>query len=365
MKTILGTKPELTTEELKKQKEQISAVLKDNDENIPIKKALIISTLAHPLSVALLWLLITILALLGISFSFLTHKEPKLKDIEFILVNKPEQDPINKNTKLRSDRNQRAGGKHDPTKKQSDPEPVSTPSKPQQPTPPPQPKAQTQIKPKQAVKPAPKPPQQAPKVPPRPIPNKVASVPPIKPRNAFSVPVPKPTVPKDLTPKFGGPVTTGPIGPSAPSSEPAPIMSAGSSGSDRLRKSSGYSIGGGNPGNPSPGNPGGRPGVDALKEPDFGPYMRELQRRIKRRWNPPRGNESKRVVLMFTLSRDGRLLSLKMHKTSGIPESDQAAIQAVKEAAPFRPLPPEYRGNDIDIQFTFDYNVFGIGGQKF
>jgi hypothetical protein len=34
----------------------------------------------------------------------------------------------------------------------------------------------------------------------------------------------------------------------------------------------------------------------------------------------------------------------------------------VENAAPFRPLPagaPE----DVDIQFTFDYNVFGGGGR--
>lgn len=124
-------------------------------------------------------------------------------------------------------------------------------------------------------------------------------------------------------------------------------------------------MGSGTPGNPGPGNPGGRPGIDALKEPDFGPYMRELQRRIKRNWNPPRGNKSKRVVLVFKLGRDGRLLSLKVDAPSGNPESDHAALEAVKASAPFRPLPAEYRGNDVDIQFTFDYNVFGVGGQQF
>ncbi len=357
MNTILGKKPE-EKEDLNKQKEQISAVLRDNNEEISLEKALFISTIAHPLLLLLIWLIITILTLLGFSFSFLAD-EPKIKDIEFILVNKPEKPPINKNTKFRSDRNSRAGGKHDPKKKISDPEPTAAASKP---TPPPQPpKAQTKTQP---TPPAPKPIQQAPKAPPRPVPNEIPSVPPIKPPNAFSVPVPKPQLPKDAAPKIGGPVTSGPIGAAKSSSDPAPIMAAGGD-SNNIRRSTGYTIGGGMPGNPSPGNPGGSPGVDALKEPDFGPYMMELQRRIKRRWNPPRGNESKRVVLLFKVSKDGRLISLKMHRTSGVPEADQAAIRAVKEAAPFRPLPPEYSGSDIDIQFTFDYNVFGVGGQKF
>ncbi len=365
MNTILGKKPE--KEELNKQKEQISAVLKEDNNEIPLEKALVISTVAHPLVVFLFWLfikiLIFILALLGIVLPIFTKPEPKVKDIEFIIVNKPEQKPINKDTNLRSDRDSRAGGKHDPKRKISDPEPSTSVSKPQPATPPPK-KATTKVK-KKPQQPAKKPAQTAPKVPPRPIPRQRVSMPKRQAPNPFSVPVPVPkNVPKPQ-PAFGGPVTSGPIGQSAPTSEPAPIMSAGSSGQNTIRRAPSYSVGGGNPGNPGPGNPDGRPGVDALKEPDFGPYMRELQRRIKRRWNPPRGNKSKRVVLLFKVSRDGRLLSLKVHTPSGQPESDRAALEAVKAAAPFSPLPSEYRGDDIDIQFTFDYNVFGIGGQQF
>ncbi len=365
MNIITGKKPE-REENSNNQKEQKTTVLKENKKEISLKKALIISTVAHPLLTLLGWLflkaLIFILVFLGLTLPFFIKPEPKIKDIEFILINKPEKPPINKNTKLRSDRDSRAGGKHDPKRKEADPEPVTSSVKPVKPTPPPQ-KAATKVapKPKMAQKPVPK----APKVPPRPMPRKKPSVPQIKPPSPFSVPVPVAKVPRNVAPSIGGPVTSGPIGASVPSAEPAPIMSAGSSGSDTLRKSSRYSIGGGYPGNPSPGNPGGSPGVDAIKEPDFGPYMRELQRRIKRRWNPPRGNESKRVVLLFKVSKDGRLLSLKIHTNSGNQESNNAALQAVKEAAPFRPLPPEYRKPDIDIQFTFDYNVFGIGGKQY
>ena len=121
---------------------------------------------------------------------------------------------------------------------------------------------------------------------------------------------------------------------------------------------SGYGKGSGSGGG-NPGGGGGRPGIDAVREPDFGPYMRELQRRIKMNWDPPKGNESKRVVLLFKIARDGRLLSCSVFKSSGLQNADKAAINAVHLAAPFRPLPPEFKGQSIDIQFTFDYNVFG------
>ncbi len=363
--SILLCEKKNNKEDVKKQREDFNAVLRDSDNQVSLKKSLIISAAAHYLLPLSIFLLILLLTFLGFNIDLFNKPEPKIKDIEFVLINKPEQKPINKNTKLRSDRNSRAGGKHDPKRKVSDPEPVSKPSVVQKPTPPKspaKPKASTKItkKPKAVKKPAPK----SPKVPPRPVPQRKISPPKAKPISPFSIPVPVAKVPKTITP-MGGPVTVGPIGTSAPTAAPAPIMASGSSSNTIARKPSGYSIGGGNPGNPSPGNINGRPGIDAIKEPDFGPYMRELQRRIKRNWSPPKGNESKQVVVLFRVSRDGRLLSIKINKSSGNPSTDKAALSAVKITAPFRPLPPEYRGEDIDIQFTFDYNVFGIGGRQF
>ncbi|MBR6162700.1 TonB C-terminal domain-containing protein, partial [bacterium] len=145
----------------------------------------------------------------------------------------------------------------------------------------------------------------------------------------------------------------------SPSSSRGSGTGAGGGAGSKNGRFSGTGSGSGNVGNPGPGNPNGAPGIDAIKEPDFGPYMRELQRRIKMNWDPPKGNESKRVVLLFKISRDGRLLSIKVHKSSGLEAADTAAMNAVKLTAPFKPLPAEFKGQSVDIQFTFDYNVFG------
>lgn len=112
----------------------------------------------------------------------------------------------------------------------------------------------------------------------------------------------------------------------------------------------------------SPGGGGGAPGVDALPEPDYGAYMAELQRRIKRNWNPPSAQEDKRVVVLFRIGKDGRLLSISLQESSGYSEADQAAMNAVRLSAPFRPLPLGHRGSDLPVQFTFDYNVLKGGG---
>ena len=178
--------------------------------------------------------------------------------------------------------------------------------------------------------------------------------------------VAQPTAPLTPAPKIGGGGTTSGVK-GGTGSSPAPTFSQSRStsasgsgsagGSGRFSGTSG--VGSGNVGNPGPGNPNGAPGIDAIKEPDFGPYMKELQRRIKMNWDPPKGNESKRVILLFTISRDGRLMSVKVHRSSGLQAADNAALNAVKLTAPFRPLPPEFKGNSVDIQFTFDYNVLG------
>ena len=384
------------------------AVIREDKEELTLKKSIVISTLLHPTVVGGTCLIMLILTLLGINLHLFEKPKPKTNDIEFVLVEK-EDTPINKNTPYRADRNSRAGGHHDPTRKVSMP---STPSgavqKPKaaaQPAAPKpsvqQPKAQAQPSkqpvqkpPKQAVqKPQPQPkqtPAPAPKAKDAAKPNPPTARPSIKPPNTPK-PVAKPTsgfqvpVPKATTPSKGGTYSTGPIsgsgklanggssggGSSSGRYTPAPVLAPTGSGSgSKLGKTGGTGAGrgtgsggsGSGMGNPGPGNPNGRPGIDAIREPDFGPYMRELQRRIKMNWNPPKGNESKRVVLLFKIAKDGRLLSCSVFKSSGLPSADNAAINAVKLTAPFKPLPADFKGQSIDIQFTFDYNVFGASG---
>ena len=191
-----------------------------------------------------------------------------------------------------------------------------------------------------------------------------------KPTSPFAIPVPKsgaPTARSYSTGPIGGHGSASAGGSSSSGSRvsaryvaaPSLAPTGGGGGSSGSRMSRGGS-GSGNVGNPGGG--GGAPGIDSIREPDFGPYMRELQRRIKMNWDPPKGNESKRVVLLFKIARDGRLLSARVFKSSGVPGSDKAALNAVELTAPFRPLPADFRGPSIDIQFTFDYNVFGASG---
>lgn len=365
------------------------AVLK-NEEDLSLKKSIIISAILHPTVAGVSALIMLILALFGITFAIFDKPKPKLNDIEFVLVDK-EDTPINKKTPYRADINSRAGGHHDPTRKVSMPSPppgpkASQPAQSPSKKPAAQPKQNPLQKLAQATKPnqapAPKqsnnsavegpkkteqakpaPPTARPSLKPPTTPKPVA-----KPTSAFNVPVPSggtgtgkystgPVSGSGTSAKGGGGGGADTTGNGKYAGGPS-LAPTGGSGT-KLAKGGGGGTGGGNPG---PGNPNGRPGIDAVREPDFGPYMRELQRRIKMNWDPPKGNESKRVVLLFKIAKDGRLLSCSVFKSSGLPGADKAAINAVQATAPFRPLPAEFKGQSIDIQFTFDYNVFGASG---
>ena len=93
---------------------------------------------------------------------------------------------------------------------------------------------------------------------------------------------------------------------------------------------------------------------------DFGPYMANMQRRIKAHWFPPRGKESKRVKVSFRLDGEGKATDVKVVDSSKDKPADEAAVLAVEKAAPFRSL-PSGAPPTVDIEFTFDYNVFNRG----
>lgn len=89
-----------------------------------------------------------------------------------------------------------------------------------------------------------------------------------------------------------------------------------------------------------------------------GPYMSALQKKIKGSWNPKTMKKSRRTVLLFTVNKKGEVSNIRVVNSSGDKKADAEAIEAVKKSSPFPPLPNEYKEKNIDINFTFDYNVW-------
>ncbi len=345
------------------------------------------SIAVHLFFISAVWFIIVILQFLGWQIPLFNHLAVKPRDTEFVLVDNSPKDKPRNPTKNRAERASRSGGQRianqpivQPQRAAGTPSPKSTPRPAAQPSPRPAPKPAPQPRqaaarpapaptPQPKAAPTPKPAPPAPKVPNR---TTVANATPALPPNPIAaIKMPASPAPKNPSLTDGGPVakTQGSGSPSSGSpgsGNPGPSTIAGNpsrggSGNPGSAGRAGSQGGSGGSGSynqsGSPGGGGGRNGIDAEEQTDFGPYIGELQRRIRRNWAPPSEDRSKRVVAVFTISRDGRLLGFRVQQSSGSPPADQAAAAAVKASAPFRPLPATYKGNSIDIQFTFDYEV--------
>lgn len=111
------------------------------------------------------------------------------------------------------------------------------------------------------------------------------------------------------------------------------------------------------PSNPNRSNTG--ESIAARRDPDLGPYLAQLQQRVRQQWIPGLTQNSQRTVVYFVVSRSGQVNNLRIVQPSGSGVADKAALSAVKRAAPFAPLPTDYSQDYINIQFTFSINVYG------
>lgn len=104
--------------------------------------------------------------------------------------------------------------------------------------------------------------------------------------------------------------------------------------------------------------------VNRLEEIDWTPFMNDMEAKIKQNWQvPPETNKSKGTTLIFKVNKNGELISVSLMRSSGVVENDEAAIAAVKAAAPFRKLPDEYKKSFLTLDFTFDYSILGNDNQ--
>ena len=95
---------------------------------------------------------------------------------------------------------------------------------------------------------------------------------------------------------------------------------------------------------------------NSLSAADFNPYMQELQRIIKRNWQPTRDTESYTVIVFFKITKEGELFDLSIKESGGTRIRNKQAIRAVKRSAPFPKL-PEGSPDFVSIEFSFDYNL--------
>jgi protein TonB len=69
----------------------------------------------------------------------------------------------------------------------------------------------------------------------------------------------------------------------------------------------------------------------------------------------PRVTSAKRVYLTFDIQKDGTPSNVRIEQSSGVPSLDQSAVRALQRIDTFGPLPREYTGSKVSVEFWFDY----------
>jgi len=91
----------------------------------------------------------------------------------------------------------------------------------------------------------------------------------------------------------------------------------------------------------------------------FGWYVDALRRKVTENWMryeiDPRITQANRVYLGFDIMRDGHPANVQIEQSSGVPSLDQSAVRAIQRIDTFGPLPPDYSGNKVSVEFWFDY----------
>lgn len=114
---------------------------------------------------------------------------------------------------------------------------------------------------------------------------------------------------------------------------------------------------------PSPGRPGSA--LQLLSDPmgvDFKPYLMQVLANVRRNWFAVYPESAKlgargKVQIQFAISKDGSIPKMVIVMPSGAEALDRAAVAGISASNPLPPLPTEYAGSVIRLQFTFLYNV--------
>jgi len=88
-------------------------------------------------------------------------------------------------------------------------------------------------------------------------------------------------------------------------------------------------------------------------------YLSIIQGKVRLNWKQPSSrlisDEKLSTQISFRIGRNGNIEVVTVRRTSGLQNVDQSAVKAVRNSAPFPPLPDDYMENHLDV--TIDFTV--------
>lgn len=95
---------------------------------------------------------------------------------------------------------------------------------------------------------------------------------------------------------------------------------------------------------------------------DFKPYLIRILATVRRNWlaiipESARLGRTGKVLLQFIVDKNGSVPKLVIAMPSGTEAFDRAAVAGISASVPFPPLPAEFKGSEVRLQFAFVYNL--------
>ena len=103
---------------------------------------------------------------------------------------------------------------------------------------------------------------------------------------------------------------------------------------------------------------------------DFDPYLLRVYLIVRRNWYSVIPEIARtlgrkgRVILQFSISKNGAVSGLTLMDGSGTDSMDAAALSSINLSNPFPALPPEYPGGEILLRFGYYYNMTPPGYER-
>lgn len=92
----------------------------------------------------------------------------------------------------------------------------------------------------------------------------------------------------------------------------------------------------------------------------YGWYVQIIQQKTQQSWLAyevdRRITQAPRVYIVFDIARSGHPDNVHVEQSSGIPSLDLSAIRAIQRIDTFGPLPADYAGSKVSVEWYFDYN---------
>lgn len=91
----------------------------------------------------------------------------------------------------------------------------------------------------------------------------------------------------------------------------------------------------------------------------YGWYVDVVRRKVSENWLKqevdPGVSTARRVYVYFEINRGGSPSGIRVEQSSGVPSLDQSALRALQRIDTFGPLPGDYHGSNVAVEFWFDY----------